>query len=480
MYLNWIEFFIYFLIIFIIIIHIFLERRSVSNILMWIFFIYIFPIVGVIIYSFFNEFYFFKNKNIKVKRKKFLVRFYSKKLNKFIYNHQTNNSVFNFLFNLCKKEQGTLGIKGNKITLLSNYKTSLSNIIRDIDAASHSIEMVFYIWHVGGLVNKVSEALINASIRGVRCKVLIDSFGSWMFFYTSLFKKMRKSGITIIKCLKINFFYFLFHRIDFRQHKKMIIIDHNISYVGSMNMVDPYFFKKKKNIGPWIDILIRIQGPFSSVLSVMYAFDWEMETGEKLYTSLLNKKYFFKKKNTNNMIQLVTSGPGYSKKLIQQVLVTAIFSAKRKLILTTPYFVPTNYLVYALCAAAMRGVEVLIILPKKTNSFLVNWASRSFYTELLEAGVKIYQFKNGMLHTKSILVDNQLSLVGSFNLDIRSFWLNFEITVIIEDEIFGKHLNIVQYDYLSNSTPILKNQWKKRPAWNYILEQICYFFSPFL
>ncbi|MGP1932407.1 MAG: phospholipase D-like domain-containing protein, partial [Arsenophonus sp. ET-DL12-MAG3] len=146
----------------------------------------------------------------------------------------------------------------------------------------------------------------------------------------------------------------------------------------------------------------------------------------------------------------------------------------------TPYFVPSDDLIYAICTVAMRGVEVIMIIPNQNNSFLVRWASRAFYSELLEAGVKIYQFNDGLLHTKSLSVDGELSLIGSVNLDMRSLWLNFEITVVIDDKSFGSNLILVQYDYIARSIPLIKRNWNKRPLWNRIIERICYFFNPLL
>lgn len=159
---------------------------------------------------------------------------------------------------------------------------------------------------------------------------------------------------------------------------------------------------------------------------------------------------------------------------------TAIFSARKQLIMTTPYFVPSDDLLHAICTAAMRGVDVSIVMPRQNDSFLVRWASRSFYTELLEAGVKIYQFEDGLLHTKSVLVDGELSLVGSVNLDMRSLWLNFEITVVIDDKNFGSDLTLVQYDYIARSTRLEIEEWEQRPFWNRVVERLCYFFSPLL
>jgi cardiolipin synthase len=177
---------------------------------------------------------------------------------------------------------------------------------------------------------------------------------------------------------------------------------------------------------------------------------------------------------------VIASGPGFPEEMIHQALLTAAYSAREQLIMTTPYFVPSDDLLHAICTAAQRGVEVSIIVPRKNDSMLVDWASRAFFNELLEAGVNIYQFEGGLLHTKSVLVDGQLSLVGTVNLDMRSLWLNFEITLVIDDDGFGADLARVQEDYIARSTLLNGKKWLNRPLWHRIVERLFYFFSPLL
>jgi cardiolipin synthase len=177
---------------------------------------------------------------------------------------------------------------------------------------------------------------------------------------------------------------------------------------------------------------------------------------------------------------VIASGPGFPEEMIHQALLTAVYSAREQLIMTTPYFVPSDDLLHAICTAALRGVEVSIIVPHDNDSMMVRWASRAFFSELLDAGVKIYQFKGGLLHTKSVLVDGQLSLVGTVNLDMRSLWLNFEITLVIDDAGFGNDLACVQDDYVARSQLLDAQEWLKRPFWHRIVERLFYFFSPLL
>ncbi|WMY95580.1 MAG: cardiolipin synthase [Arsenophonus sp.] len=474
--LHWILMFLYWLIIAGITIRILLKSRPVTASLTWILIIYIIPLIGVISYLIFGELRLGKRRIIKIKSMWASFENLISKINQSKYIFCKHKSqIAAPLFSLCKKRQGISGVKGNNLQLLTNYQDSINAIIKDINLASYNIEMVFYIWQSGGLVDKVTEALINAVKRGVNCRIMVDSAGSWSFFHSEEPKKMREAGIELIESLKVNLFRFFFRRMDLRQHRKIIIIDNNISYVGSMNMVDPRYFKQNLDVGQWIDIIVRMEGPISNILSIIYAFDWEMETGQQIPPIFSNENITKFKTTKVHTTQVIASGPGFPKELIQQSLILAIFSARKQLILTTPYFVPTDNLIHAICSTAMRGVEVLMVIPNQNNSFLVGWASRAFYSELLEAGVKIYQFNDGLLHTKSISVDGQLSLIGSVNLDMRSLWLNFEITIVIDDERFGNHLTLIQKDYIARSIALIHKNWKKRPLWNRLVERICYF-----
>lgn len=479
--LRFFFFLLYWIIVFFIIVHIFFKKKPICFLLSWFFICYMIPFFGFFLYLLFNDLFVDKCKTEKKRNIKILLNVYLKRLKKFNnFFYDKKGKFFKNLLNLYKKVQGLKRIHGNKIRLLTNYKDSLYSIIKNIDSALYNIEMVFYVWKPGGLVDKVTESLINAAKRGIKCRIMIDSIGSWSFFNTNYPKIMREAGIELIEFRKINFFYFFFYRIDCRQHKKIIIIDGFISYVGSMNMFDPNVIKKQSKFGKWIDILIEIRGPASTILRIIYFFDWSVETNQQIFPSISNLEFLSYKYNFYSSLQIISSGPGFKKGLIKKSIITAIFSAKKKIIFTTPYFVPSDDLIQAICMACMRGVKVFIIVPDKNNSFLVHWASRVFYSKLLKYGVKIYQFNGGFLHTKSISIDGKLSFVGSVNLDIRSLWLNFEIFVLIDDNKFSRKLILLQHNYISQSVPIVLKKWKNRPKWNRLIEYICYLFRPLL
>lgn len=458
-----------------------IKRRNIPTSMSWLLTIYIIPFIGISVWFFFGELYLGKRQKKIANRIWSISNKWLNELKSCKYIFQIKNSeVATSIFQLCKHRQGISGIKSNKLKLLTNTKTIMQILIRDIYLARKNIEMVFYIWKPGGIADDVAIALIDSAKRGIHCRLMLDSAGSIEFFQSPWVKIMRKSGIQVVEALKVSLLRIFLRRIDVRQHRKIVLIDNYITYSGSMNLVDPYLFKNSSGIDQWIDLMTRIEGPVATTMGIIYSCDWEIETGLKILPQLPNEKILENKSDKNSSIQVIASGPGFPENMIHQALLTAIYSAKNELIMTTPYLVPSEDLLQAICTAAQRGVEVSIIIPLYHDSILVKWASRVFFSELLEAGVKIYQFKKGLLHSKSILVDQQLSLIGTVNLDMRSLWLNFEITLVIDDSDLGYNLFCIQKKYISDSQIIDKKVWSMRPYWKRILEKIFYFLSPLL
>ena len=356
----------------------------------------------------------------------------------------------------------------------------MRSIIHDINQAEKSINMVFYIWSAKGLVKDVIQALIKAQQRGVAIHILLDSVGSRPFLKSTECQAMCDNGIEVTETLHVNLFRMFFNRIDLRQHRKIIVIDNQISYTGSMNMVDPKFFKKNSNVGEWIDIMVRINGPVSAVLNGLHAWDWEIETAAKLPLEEPDCPLLPLEQNNSHAVQILATGPCFPDDLMSQSLAIAIFSARKSIVITSPYFVPSHNIAEALRIAALRGVEVSIILPKENDSLMVHWASRTFFDDLLAAGVKIYNFNKGLLHTKSMLIDNRLALVGTVNMDMRSFLLNFEVTMVVEDPAFANEISLLHESYIKNSELVDYVTWSTRSVYQRIVEKLFFLFSPLL
>ncbi|MFI4853289.1 MAG: cardiolipin synthase [Candidatus Makana argininalis] len=480
--INKLFIFLYLFLILIIIFKLIIKRNSVNYFLLFLLIFYILPILGIIYYILFGEIKLGIIINNRIKY--FFILTYSLIKNyKIKYNFKNINQIkktYIYMFKLCKNIKGINSFKFNKLNLITNSKNILKSLIIDINMAKKKIEMIFYIWHTGGLVNKVSEALIFAAKRGVKCRLIVDYVGSLSFLKSYYFLKMKLSGIYIIKALNINIFNFFLKRCDIRQHKKIVLIDNYISYTGSMNMIDPKFFKKKYKFGELFDIMVRMEGIISKAISIVFSLDWKIETNENILSKNLNFSILPFNYSSFNTIQLIASYPDFSQNAIHKTLLTYIYSAKKYLFITTPYFIPTNDLINAICTVSQRGVDVRITLPYKNDSIIVKWTSNYYYDELLKSGVTIYQFHCGFIHTKSIVIDKKISFIGTLNLDIRSLLLNFEITLLIKDTNFVNNLNKIQKYYFSKSNIIEYNIWYKRPYWKKIIETIFYFLSPIL
>ncbi|QJC33995.1 cardiolipin synthase [Enterobacteriaceae endosymbiont of Donacia cinerea] len=471
------------IIIIYIIIRIFLKHKDIKSYVLWYLVLYVFPKIGIIFYFIFGEIY--SNTQYKSQKAKKIWLYYSKllkKLQKHYKLHHKNiylNQKIQTLFQLCENKQNLFSMTNNSIKLIESSSKLFISLINDIKLAKYSIHIVFYIWIPKGLVNEISKYMILAAKRGVKCYIMLDYIGSKSFFYSYWYKLMIHVGICIIKSLKITIFNFFHSRIDLRQHKKIILIDNKIAYVGSMNMIDSSYFKKNIKTKEWIDLMIRITGPIVNTISIIYSYDWEIETGKYILSinQLKNNLVKYKNKNNINRIQVVFSGLQLSKKIIHNSLITAIFLSKKSLIITTPYLIPSNNLLSAICIASERGVDVKIIIPKVNDSIFIYWASKFFFYKLLKSGVKIYQLKKGFLHTKSIIIDKKISFIGTVNLDIRSIYLNFEINLIIDDIIFNKSLLYLQNKYILKSQKLKYNLWIKRPYWKKLIEKLFFLFK---
>ncbi len=472
--------FLYWLIIAAITARIIIKRRSVGVSFAWMMVIYVVPIVGIAAYFLFGELNLGQK---RAQRAKEMYHPYGQWFDRLYASEQyTPHQLSDYaktINSLCEKRLGIPSLSGNQLTLKSSPEVILKTLIEDIDKAQSSIHLEFYIWHPGGLANHVAHALINAANRGVKVKLLLDAAGSRQFFANRWPNLMRDAGIELVNALAVSPLRMFFRRLDLRLHRKIVVIDNQIAYTGSMNLVDPKYFHQDANVGQWIDVMVRITGPSVQVLNCIHAWDWEVETEQRGLPALPICP-MESNKQTANIVQVIPSGPGMPDEIIHQVLLQSIYQAKHSISITTPYFVPSESLVFALRSVAMRGVDINIIIPDKNDSIMVEWASRSFFGELLRAGVKIHRFKGGLLHTKSVVIDQDHCLIGTVNLDMRSLWLNFEVTLAVDDIHFTQELNQLQYQYMANSQQLEASEWRRRPLWKRLIEQFFYLFSPLL
>ncbi len=379
----------------------------------------------------------------------------------------------------------TPALTGNDLTLHTDAAATLDAMIADIDRAEDHCHLLTYIFQPSGKPLELVDALARAAGRGVNVRVAVDGAGSRAFLRSGLPRKLREAGAEVTELLPVNPLRFLFSRIDLRNHRKMLVVDGRYAYCGSQNITDDSFKPSRKpGIGPWIDATVRMEGPAAQAMALVFAADWNADAKEPI-TGLeetlkpLPPIEACDQRETS-AVQLLPSGPGRQPLAVQASFLTTMYMAKQELILTTPYFVPDPTVLAGISAAAMRGVDVTLVLPKLNNKWIVAAAGRASFSELLDAGVKIMAYRPGLLHAKTLTADRDIALIGSANLDQRSFWLNYEVTLAVYDTNFASQLRQLQREYIRQSDRITLKQWKSRPIWQHAADNLAQLFAPLL
>ena len=339
--------------------------------------------------------------------------------------------------------------------------------------------MEFYIWGVGGWCDRVAQAIIRASERGCECRILVDDIGARAWLRSSWPSKMLAAGVHVSRALPVSLFPITKGRADLRLHRKTVIIDDHLGYTGSLNLIDPHIFNATEGVGEWVDAMVRVEGTAVRDLNQVFLFDWALQPdieGERISLEKIAPVPAV----GSACVTVVPSGPTTVDDANQRLILEAISCARERIYLTTPYFIPGETLILALQNAAMRGVDVRLCIPSKPDSQFVRWASRRYFSDLMNAGVKISFFTDGLLHTKAITVDDTFSLFGTVNLDKRSLHLNFEMMLLIFDPKFVADMTALHRHYEAKSVPIDPVRWHRRHIGQRFLEGLSYLLSPLL
>lgn len=366
------------------------------------------------------------------------------------------------LFQAGCKMSGFPAQSGNHITMPPDSNAMVAALVEDIDRAAGHIHLLFYIWLPDRNGCLVAEAVVRAARRGVICRVMADSVGSRLLRHAPQWKAMQEAGVRVAEGAPTGHVLgaLLAGRLDMRNHRKIAVIDGAITYCGSQNCADPEFTIKAK-YAPWVDAVLRIEGPAARQNLHLFARDWTSTTGERL-DALLSLP--ISHPEGGSTVQVVASGPSFPACVMPEIFIQLLYAAREEVVITTPYYVPGESLQNALCACARRGVRTALILPRRNDSRMVAAASRSYYADLLEAGVRIYEFTQGLLHAKTFVVDGEITLFGSANLDRRSFDLNQENNVLIHDPATAALVRERQDQYLAQSTEIIPAEVAAWPA----------------
>lgn len=378
------------------------------------------------------------------------------------------------LFDLAHSINGFRPLAGNRIVLLGDPDApaaaptgdsdlAIDALVADIAAAREHVHIGFYIWLDDGNGGRVADAVCAAARRGVQCRVMVDALGSRAFTRSPRWRQLRDAGVRTLATLNDipRLGHLAVGRLDLRNHRKVAVIDNRIAYCGSQNCADPAFRVKAK-YAPWIDMLLRCEGPVVRQAQVLFLSAWIAETGEALQAlpaAAPAPQHF----EPGAVAQMFGTGPNRQDNAMSDVFVATLYAARQELLITTPYFVPDEALIRALCAAPRRGVKTTIVFPARNDSWLVGNACRSHYGELLDSGVAVHEYPLGLLHTKSITVDGRIALVGSANMDRRSLQLNFENNLLVDDPTVAAAVRQRQLKYLSASHPVASDAARAWP-----------------
>jgi cardiolipin synthase len=376
---------------------------------------------------------------------------------------------YRHLFDLGRSISGFSPVAGNTARLLPDSNATIDAMVADIDAARDHVHVLFYIWLSDRNGSKIIEALKRAAARGVTCRAMADDLGSRALIRSEHWKAMREAGVHLAAGLPIGnpLLRPLMGRIDLRNHRKIVVIDDHITYCGSQNCADPEFRVKAK-YAPWVDAVMRFEGPIARQNQHLFVSDWMTYVDEDLGDLL--RKPLPTPVSEGVPAQVIGTGPTVRYSAMPETFGSLLFAARREVIISTPYYVPDESLQNALCTTAFRGVDTSIILPARNDSWFVGAASRSYYADLLAAGVQIYEYVGGLLHTKSLTLDGELTLIGSANMDRRSFELNYENNILFYDPALTADVRRRQQTYISKANPVTKEMvaaWPmSRRLWN--------------
>ncbi|HAM71864.1 MAG TPA: cardiolipin synthase [Verrucomicrobiales bacterium] len=353
---------------------------------------------------------------------------------------------------------------GNQIELLTDYDGTIGRLVADLDAARHQAHLLFYIFAPDKTGTRIIEALQRAATRGVRCRVLVDAVGSRPGL-RKLRERLEKGGVEVLEALPVGLFRRNTARFDLRNHRKLAVIDGRVAYTGSQNLVDPEFIPGCPNE----ELMVRVLGPVVAQLEGIFLADCSSETGRPIREADLSPEVAIAGRS---IAQAIPSGPGYRCENARDLLLEMLYVARLRVVLVTPYFVPDEPVIMAIRSARRRGVEVTVVVPEQSNHPVTRLAQQSCYEDLLDTGVAIHLYRPRFLHAKHVTVDDHLALIGSTNIDVRSFALNAELNLLVYDPAVVAGLRQVQAAYLAQSHRIEAAAWRRRPLASRVLQNI--------
>lgn len=447
-----------------------LENRNPLKTIPWVIVLICVPGIGLIFYYFFGR----DNRRLRIITRRIYKRF-RKQVH--IENQPQNLNVvpaeYLPLARLLNNSNYSAIFNGSDISVFTNGKDKFDALLKDIANARHHIHLQYYIFEDDRIGHAIKDALIKKANEGVKVRVIYDDMGSWST-KNKFFEEMKEKGIEIFAFLKV-VFPILTSKVNYRNHRKIVTIDGEIGYIGGMNIADRYVEGNK--LGPWRDTHFRIIGPGVYGLQASFLLDWYA-----ISSNLLKGKEYYPELPTYSDIkmQVVMSGPTTQWRTLMQAFIFCISNAKKRIYIQTPYFLPTEALNQALQMAALGGIDVRLMIPKRSDTKSAQMATYSYVDKMLKAGVKVYLYDKGFLHSKILLIDDALTCFGSSNFDFRSFEHNFEVNVFAYQQEFAVKMGDMFKQDIRDCEELTYPVWRKRPITKRLVESFMRLFAPLL
>jgi cardiolipin synthase len=370
---------------------------------------------------------------------------------------------------------GAMPLAGdNTVTLIAEYQESLDAMAEAVRGAQHYAHIEFYILQADTATDNLFRAMEEACARGITVRVLLDHWANrGKPNYKATLKRLDAMGAQWHLMLPVQPFKGKYQRPDLRNHRKLLVVDGNVAFMGSQNVTDSTY-NLPKNIRRglhWVDLMVRLQGPIVASVNAVFLSDWYSETDEELSAEF----------DIDNLdtgpgdldAQVVPSGPGFDSENNLRLFLGLLYAAERKVIIVSPYFVPDESLLLAVTTACHRGVHVELFVSEEGDQAIVYHAQRSYYEALLRAGVKIWMYRKPfILHSKSLTIDDEVAVIGSSNMDMRSFGLNLEISMLVRGEEFVRDMQRVEDVYRTLSRELTVEEWRRQPLRSTILDNL--------
>ena len=451
---------------------IFIERKNPAKTLAWILVLFFLPIVGAVVYLVFaqnisrRKIYKLDDKDRKIIRDSLEDQIEEMNSGKLEFSNDVAN-VWRQMIKLNLVYGEAYLTQNNSIDMFSDGKDFFRSLMKDIKAAKYSIDIEFYIIKLDFIGQRLLKLLTDKAKEGVQVRLLIDALGSRRISDRKL-KDFIDAGGEVEYFFKPKFKYLNFD-LNYRNHRKVVVIDNKYGYIGGFNIAKEYLGFKKK-FGYWRDTHLRIVGNSVQDLKAIFLMDWSVERGEKPDFDEID--FYSENTKSDIAVQIVMSGPDSVKEQIKRSMMRMITFAGEKIYLQTPYFVPDRAMLESLKMAAQSGVDVKIMIPCMPDHPFVYWANYSYCGELIKSGARVFRYENGFLHAKTLVVDGEVSTVGSANFDVRSFRLNFEANAFVYDKEFATKMEKTFEDDMKLSTEVTLEDYESRGLWIKIKEAI--------